>query len=655
MSRILVIDDEPSGRLILQKRLKDIGHDVLLVENGAQGLLEARKSCFDLFLVYNHLSSGVDGSEVCRRLKQTPETVGVPVILMSRQACSRDEVHRGYLAGCDSFLSKAELPNLEDVIRAMLRFKSARDDLASQTRALEEQARRADSGGPRASDIETALRERGEPALALRELPCGCPDGLLIVDPDGVVQVTDRGAHEILGNRIEGEHLGRLAPASGLEAFVRDARTESRDGFRFDLPPRNGRSGRSMIAAVVPLVSNPGERDPGLRILLLVDSAKRRVAAELLRIQESEVPRRELGVLVEAAQVTYGPAGLIGVSSLMAQIRSLVASMAARREPVVILGEPGTGKKHVARALHYTSLRSGSFIPVNCGAFSPENLAGEIFGQVKGGSSDALTDRPGVLQQAQHGTVLLESIEKLPGPVQERLLRFVHNGELSRVGSQRIERLTVRLVVSSTEDLDREVEAGRFSKELWEAISGLVLEIAPLRERREDVPPLVQHFLRRFGAAREHLEVDDEAMWVMESHDWRGNVRELETCMERACVSCTDELIEVSALPQVLRDLHAEMSHRELVPPPRPSRVSIGGTHTPLSTSGLVSVGSSGLSRAPRDYDISDEEPVSLALYEKKALLRALSETGGDKLAAARLLKVGKSTLYRKLKRFGIT
>jgi two-component system response regulator HydG len=212
------------------------------------------------------------------------------------------------------------------------------------------------------------------------------------------------------------------------------------------------------------------------------------------------------------------------------------------------------------------------------------------------------------------------------------------------------------LVVSPTQPLERIASAGS-SRELFELLGNRRLHIPPLRERREDVPALCQHFLQRFGALRSDLEISDGALWVLESHDWPGNVRELETAIERACAAAPGGTIALEHLPPALRELHGRLPERSLVPSPRQERIAIGGgavAHASSPSGHVLQPQPPATGGLREPWEIGAEDPISLDLYEKKALLRALHETGGDKLAAARLLKVGKSTLYRKLKRFGI-
>ena len=646
MSRLLIIDDEPSSRLVLQNRLKDRGYAVEVLENGAQGLHEAREKTFDLVLVDDGLSAGVDAYDVCRRLKQSRETASLPVILLSKQSAQKEALHKGYSAGCDDYLCKADMAILEDVIAAILRRKANFDDLIGQLRALEDQFRRLQEGHKNAADLEAGLNS-GDLSKILREVAAGAPDGLLVVDAEGVVCMADRGAYEILGNRIEGVHLGQLARGTGLEAFVRDAHTEPRDGFRFDLQGGNARPYRQLMASVVPLVASPGEKDTGLRVLLLLDAGRRRVASEIMRSQESDPPRRDLAVLVELARMHSGPASLVGSSQDTAQLRSLVASAAKSPAAVYIQGEAGVGKKHVARALHFTGGGSGPFLSVHCGALEPANLAAELFGQSRA-EGGPLFDRPSIFLRAENGTVLLEHIEHLTPELQAQVLRVVRDREVPRPSSDKIDRIDARILASSGIDLERECDGGRFDRELYDLFSDLAVEILPLRQRPDDISVLAQYFLERYGAGHRKVAISDEAVYLLEIYAWPENVRELATCIERACARAAGDTLSVEDLSQPLRDLHSQIEGKEIVPS-RPVRVAIGGTHVSAAGGSAQNNG-----RPRREFDITDEDPPSFDVYEKKLLLRALDETGGDKLAAARLLEVGKSTLYRKLKRHDI-
>ncbi|MEO6710433.1 MAG: sigma 54-interacting transcriptional regulator [Planctomycetota bacterium] len=648
MSRILLIDGEASSRLVLNNRLRDLGHEVVTADSGTKGVPQAREHPCDLILVDIALT-GISGVEICRRLRQIPQLSGTPIILFGKGPVGREEAHQAYEAGADHVLAKAELPNLEDVVRALLRTRAQFAELSSANRALDQHNRKLKDSTRGHESESTAAND---PVALSRESQAGHPDGVLLVDAEGVVTLADRGARDLLGSNVQGKNLGRLAPASGLEAFVRDARTEARDGFRLDVTLGTGRGVRSLTAAVLPLIANPGTKDPGLRVVLLIDAGRRRMSLELARMNEYTIPRREVGVLLDAARLAFGAASLVGTSPAMARVRACVHESSATLEPVLIVGEPGTGKTHVARAIHFMSPSGGAFLPHSCAGLSPEHLDSELFGHVKGAHPDASSDRPGAFQQAQGGSVLLESIELIPRPLQEKLERVLRSGEVVRAGAHKPERVEVRVIATTTVELAAEVAAGRFSAELARLLGAREIRLPTLNERRDDVPLLVAHFAQRSSAARGDIEVSDAALATLTSHPWVGGVRELETTIERACAEAKEGVLDVEHLPLALRDLAVEPPQRDLIPRPRVSSLTSAPVHAASSyESGSASAGRD---RAYEEWEISPEEHVSLDLYEKKALLRALKETGGDRLAAARLLKVGKSTLYRKLKRYDI-
>lgn len=657
MSRILVIDDDSGHRLVLKSRLADAGHEVLAVDSGARGLTEARSAPFDVFLVHARLGSGVDGFEVCRRLRGIPERSLVPVVLFEEHPASAEEIARGYEAGCDAFVTKSELPALEHVLRVFQRHKGKVDELLGQNIALRDHVRRQNDERARPHDpahpTPHANHDVHDSSSAVRELASSKPDGVAIVDAEGTVRYADRGASELLGSRIEGAHLGDIAPASGLEAFVRDARIEGREGHRFELPGRKNRPPRSLIATVVPLLTRPNDpHDASLRILLLNDGQKRRVAAEYLRIQEPGVPRAELGALLEAAREVFRPEAILGTSSSIAALRAQVVAAASSDAPVLLRGEPGSGRERIAKVLHFTGSSTGPFLHARC-AGPAEDVAAELFGCAKNGSA-AGTERPGLAHLAVDGTLYLEEITELAPELQEKLAKFLATGSLARRGGSKAERISLRLVVSTSADLEQMTAAGKFDRGLYEALAPHQIAIPPLAARREDVPLLARHFVDRFGARRGVKGLDDDALAALVRHDWAGGVAELEDAIEQACARAKDGVVAVEHLPRAIRDRLGKDYIPRAKAPPR----SIEGTH---SVGGIPNVEITPKQRGPTNYpdarpwDITDEEPVSLDLYEKKALLRALHETEGDRLKAAKLLKVGKSTLYRKLKRYEIT
>jgi DNA-binding NtrC family response regulator len=636
VARVLIIDDDPGTQLLLQSRLRDLGHDVVVAPTGAMGVMEARNGGFDLFLVDVVLGAGIDGYEVCKRLKAMPHTHAVPVVLVSGVLKGRDDLHRGYESGCDAFLVKGDNTQLEDVVRAMLRIKSLQDDLQMQNRLLDDHNRRLQEERRRGAEIETALNGGSASAPASETT---LPVASMLVDAEGLVRAVDRGAREWFGPDLEGKNLGSLAVGTGLEAFVRDARTESRIGFRLEVTLPRSEERQRLTATVQPIVPRPGHADSGLRIVCF---HRRGVPST-----EAEAEGRDRAVETEALRLAFGAGSFAGASELAADLRRRIHEASAAAHPMVLRGESGSGRESLARALHYHGQRRGSFLSVDCSALGAEALELELFG----GRADAGDSLPGLLERAGSGTVYLSEAALMPVAVQERVLEALGEEKLRRVGETRTRKLRARLVLGTTRDLGAAAEEGEFLPALSRRLGDHVLQVPALRERPEDVVELARAALARFGARLGPVRLSDDVERLMPLYDWPGNLRELESAVERACRSLEGDELLVEHLPRRMRDLFDTLNQTDELPRPAAAgdHGQALGTHlmTPLAAR-----------RPQTEYGrqalAEVSQPISLETFERQALLRALDETGGDKLAAARLLKIGKSTLYRKLKRYDI-
>jgi DNA-binding NtrC family response regulator len=622
VNRILLIEDDTSAQLLYKNRLSDLGYEVVVAPTGAAGLMEARAAGFDLFLLDIDLGKGIDGYEVCRRLKTIPELHGIPVVLISGHVRAQEDLHRGYEAGCQSFLVKGDLMLLEDVVRAMLRIRSLQRDLALQNRLLEERNRRLEVATTRTADLEHALSASAGRGAALGTRP----DGILVVDDEGVVLMADRCARELFGQELEGRHLARVAPESRLEASVRNARTEAHEAVRFTVPERSGRASRQLVADVCPLVPLPDRTEPTPRIVLLFDAGRRRSSEPSLG--EPSALRREWGPLVEAAREVFQPQALLGTSPEIRDLRARLARAARADAPVLLQGPAGSGKGFAARILHFSGVRGGPFVTFACGSVGKVELEAELFGKAKTGSEP---EQAGAFQQAQGGTLYLQDVELLPLALQQRLLVALESGRVTRAGGTAEEKCDVRVVAGSRRDLARAAEGGEVDPALLAPFAGETLRLPALGASAADLEILTQHFLARH-ARFEETRLSSEAAAALTLHDWPENVRELARTLQSACELARTGEIRLEDLPSQLVDRFRAQSlvnTRAALPRARPKAGF-------LPESALDSAAS------------------LLDVYEKHALLHALSETGGDKLAAAKLVGVGKSTFYRKLKTHGI-
>lgn len=650
MNRILVIDDDAGNRLIVKSRLSDLGHEVITTETGASGLMEARGVQLDLVLVAASIDTGISAMEVCRRLKAMPDSAQVPVVLYSNQAPNPEEMTRAFEAGCDGFVNKQEMTVLDRIVGVHLKHKATVDEIIEQNQMLDQQFRRLRDGQEKSTEqAQPRASFEGEARDLLRELASSKTDGLLLVDGDGFVRHCDRGACEFFGSRIEGKNLGSLAPATGLEAFVRDARTETRDGFRFDLTPLGGRAARSLLASVIPLVSDSSGSAAamgGMKVVLLTDAERRRLSAQFLGVEDPVPHRRQLGPLLDAAREMYALETLVGQSESTDGVRRAVKTACASRDTVLLVGPTGSGKTHIARTIHFNSGVTGSLIEVCCAGMDDGTIERELFGSREGGK-----EQPGLLHYAADGTLFLEEVGALSLELQDRLRDLMESGRFHRQGTEVMEESHARLICGTSQPLTELVRAKEFKRNLAEILNGQSIELLPLSERTQDIVPLAIRFISRYGPIHGVHEITDEALGYLDCYSWPDNVGELEATMRASCLGASEGVLGIEALPQVVREAAGELPVHDLTPMARREAPS---THSVLPGAAVGSPSAALRHSRQHEWDIAPDDPISLDLYEMKCLLRALDDVEGDKLAAARLLKVGKSTLYRKLKRFGI-
>jgi len=307
------------------------------------------------------------------------------------------------------------------------------------------------------------------------------------------------------------------------------------------------------------------------------------------------------------------PPGLVGRTAGMLSVYTQIAHASDSAAPVLIIGESGTGKELVARAIHEHSRRaSRAFVPVNCGAIAETLLESELFGHMRGAFTGAIADHKGMFEQAHGGTVFLDEISETTPSLQVKLLRVLQEGEIRPVGATRSASIDVRVVAATNADLDKAVAEGRFRQDLFYRLSVIVIRLPPLRERREDIPLLIEQFLRNACARTgRQVTLSPEAQERLMAHRWPGNVRELENTIERLVVFSRGGHIEADDLPPSLTNT-----------PSLDDRLFLG-----LPT---------------------------LEEVERRYLLHVLHAVGGNRSRAAEAMGIDRRTLYRMAERFGI-
>ena len=426
-------------------------------------------------------------------------------------------------------------------------------------------------------------------------------DGVFTIDMNWRITSINRAAQEITGYSEE-------------EAVGKNWAELLRSGAcRYNCPMEHTlKTGEPMQNVEVEICTKSGRKVPiSVNTALLYDDEGRVIGAVETFRDLSEVRQ-----LARALETRYRFANILGKSKPMQELYDLLENVVDTDATVLIQGESGTGKELVARALHFNGpRRNRPFVPVNCSALSENLLESELFGHEKGAFTGAIRTKPGRFELANGGTLFLDEVADMSPALQVKLLRVLDEQAFERVGGTQRIQVDVRIIAATNKDLRKEVREGRFREDLFYRLNVVPIYLPPLRERREDIPLLVEHFIERFNQKmrRNVRGISPEALDILMSYDWPGNIRELENAIEQAFVRCRGETLLPEHLPRhITGDLQEPL-------------------HGPISSL-----------RAP------------LEETEKEILRRVLEETGQSRIAAARRLGISKATLWRKMKRYGL-
>lgn len=414
----------------------------------------------------------------------------------------------------------------------------------------------------------------------------------------------------------------RKAVASPFDQILCDIRMPHMDGLAFLQEIK-----RSGVEATIIVMSAYGTVDIAIEAMKLgaYDYISKpfkpdEIILILRKAEEREQLRKENQLLRKEVAREYSFENIVSKNERMRELFDIIKKVSRYKSTVLITGESGTGKELVARALHYNSDRSQKpFIAVNCGAIPENLLESELFGHAKGAFTDAIRMKKGLFEEADGGTLFLDEIGELPGQLQVKLLRVLQDGEIRRIGESKPIQIDVRIVAATVKDLQKEVNEGRFREDLFYRLNVLPLHIPPLRERREDIPLLVHHFIRKYNQAmnKNVKDLDHRAMETLMSYKWYGNVRELENTIERAIVLSEKNNIEPDNLPAEIQSYKQE-SQADTIPDEEYS-----------------------IKKASKSLEIN-------------LIKKALKKMKGNHTHAARLLEISHRALLYKIKEYGI-
>ena len=469
--------------------------------------------------------------------------------------------------------------------------------------------------------------------------------------PKGSILVVDDEAEirEGLVLLLESEGYAVVAVETGDAGLAR-LEEEPFDLLLLDvsLPDHNG----------IDLLQQIRERDPVLPVVLItaygsIDMARRafkngardyitkpwsndELLAQVALAVEGHRLREENVQLKRALKQRYAFPNIIGKSERMHALLDLVTQVAASRSTVLITGESGTGKELIAKAIHSASSRADkAFVPVNSGSIPVDLLESQLFGHLKGAFTSAVSAKKGLFEVADQGTIFFDEISTVSPETQAKLLRVIQEREFMRLGGTETIKVDVRIVAAANVDLLGLVRDGRFREDLYHRLNVIALHLPPLRERREDVPLLLEHFLRRFSEENERplRRFTPAAMKLLVDYDWPGNVRELENVVERAVVLSAQNLMDTDLLPETVLEKAVAVG----------ARLQLDDFLAPVQGS---SSGSS-LQAASSLFGIMEE-------IERRVIVDMLERTNWNQTEAAERFQIPLSTLNQKIKRLGI-
>ncbi len=608
MASILVVDDRPDNLELVRRYLSASHHTVELAtdaEMALRGIDSGQR--FDLF-VLDVVLPGMSGYDLCRTLRQREATKDVPVLFLSGERGGLPDRLHGFASGANDYLAKPVNPKeLLARVDVMLRLAQA---LKDARRTSEQLAMLVDE---RTVALQEALksleRQRDLWESVVRQLPAA----VVVYDSRGDLVTANEVAVELVAGLVE----GRPVIDTALRPFFQQHAAALRMRHRV-VESVETRDGRRLLEAELTSLGPNGRH----RVLHLVDVTERQALFEVERAR-GPVPLRSPEP-VPGAKVPYRMSSVVGDSPAMARVHRIVDQLRYSHATVLITGPSGTGKELVARAIHFDGDRcDGPFVAVNCGAIPANLVESQLFGHVKGAFTGADIDSLGLFGQAERGTLLLDEVGECSPELQRKLLRVLQSGEVRPVGGVRVRRVDARLIAATNQPLADLVAEGKFREDLYYRLNVVPIRLPSLSERLEDIGALAQRLLEVHSArSRRQIALTGfsvAALRALEGHEWTGNVRQLENAVIHAVAFAIGPLVQIEDLPEDVRGVASDPGN------------------------GMV-----------REVPAAWTLPHRVRMFEGSAIRDALGRTQGNKVEAARLLGIGKSSLYRKLKDLGM-
>jgi two-component system response regulator HydG len=562
-SKVLVVDDEESIRFTFESFLADEGYEVVTAKDYHEAIQKISETGFDLIFV-DIILGGKTGMDLLRKLKK--ENYTCPVVMITGYP-NIDTASDAVRLGAFDYISKPVRPDtLLHTASMALQHKALHDE--------NEQIR---------SNLEAIFRS--------------VKDAIITVDKDLTLLEVNRAAQDICG--ISRKNIGMPFEATRIHCkgkcldVLEKTISSKQDVELYRTECKTDKDNQQVVTITATPLLDRGGLFSG-SVLVIRDETR-------------------LNTLERNLKERHDFRNIIGQNSKMQEIYSLIEDLSHVQTTVLITGESGTGKELVAEAIHYSGERSSNpLVKVNCSALSENLLESELFGHVKGAFTSADRDKIGRFQKAEGGTIFLDEIGDISHRMQIRLLRVLQEKVLERVGDSTPLKVDVRVIAATNKDLSRKVKEGNFREDLYYRLKVVEVALPPLRERKDDVPLMVDHFLQKLNNKlnRQIEAVSDDVLNIFMNYDWPGNVRELEHALEHAFIICRQDTITAEHLPKNTDTFNHDTT-------------------------------------SPLKEKEADSEPASIII--------ALKRSGWNKSKAARLLGVNVRTIYRKMEKYNIT
>jgi len=589
---IMIVDDEPENLRVLGTLLSQQGYTVRSFPNGKSALKSAKTDPPDLILLDIRMPD-MDGFEVCAHLKAGEPTKDIPIIFLSAIDAPGDKVRAFETGGADyivkPFQSKEVLARINTHNEISLyRIKLENMNRELEARVIERTADLLESNKSLKKEIEarrSAQAALEQSQVRYRDIVTTANEGIVIVDPELVVTFANAAMARMIGGSEED-----IVGCYSLDFIPKEDHADIISRFKEREKGVGGQYESRIIRRDGKILwvhrSSSPIMDLGVRylgtVIMFTDITRRKRSEMELKRAYAEIAllknqiEADKNYLQEEIRLEHDFENIIGNSDAIKYVLHRLEQVAKIDSTVIILGETGTGKELIARALHSTSTRADRpLIKVNCATLPAQFIESELFGHVKGAFTDAVADRQGRFELADKGTLFLDEIGELPLDLQPKLLRVLQDGEFEKLGDSRTIKADVRVIAATNRDLEALVKSGKFRKDLWYRLNVFPISIPPLRHRKEDIPLLANHFVRKIGKAigKTVTLIPEAVLEELTAYDWPGNVRELEYVIERAMITSTSNRLQLmeSLAPAAVEESreglqsHADMEREHLV------------------------------------------------------------------------------------------